>query len=103
MKKLVLLLLLSAVFIFLVFLVIRTLLKYLKSNNTRDGDASNKTLGEKIREYRISNNMSQEFVAESLEISRQAVSKWENGTSNPSTSNLIALAKLFNISPEDLI
>ena len=47
--------------------------------------------------------MTQEFVAESLGVSRQAVSKWENGTSDPSTSNLIAIAKLFGISPEDLI
>lgn len=47
--------------------------------------------------------MTQEFVAEAIGVSRQAVSKWENGSSDPSTSNLIALAKLFNVSPEDLI
>ena len=47
--------------------------------------------------------MTQEFVAEAIGVSRQAVSKWENGSSDPSTSNLIALAKLFNASPEDLI
>ena len=38
-----------------------------------------------------------------LGVSRQAVSKWENGTSDPSTSNLIALAKLFGISAEELL
>jgi len=42
-------------------------------------------------------------VAEALGVSRQAVSKWENGTSDPSTSNLIALAKLYDISAEDLV
>lgn len=47
--------------------------------------------------------MTQEFVAESLGVSRQAVSKWESGLSDPSTSNLIALAKLFKISVEELI
>ena len=47
--------------------------------------------------------MTQEFVAESLGVSRQAVSKWENGTADPSTSNLLKLAKLYGISPEDLI
>ena len=47
--------------------------------------------------------MTQEFVAEAIGVSRQAVSKWENGSSDPSTSNLIALAKLFNVAPEDLI
>ena len=47
--------------------------------------------------------MTQEFVAEALGVSRQAVSKWENGTSDPSTSNLLALAKLYGISAEGLI
>ena len=47
--------------------------------------------------------MTQEFVAEQLGVSRQAVSKWENGTSDPSTTNLLALAKLFGISPEELL
>lgn len=47
--------------------------------------------------------MTQEFVTEAISVSRQAVSKRENGSSDPSTSNLIALAKLFNIPAEDLI
>jgi transcriptional regulator with XRE-family HTH domain len=47
--------------------------------------------------------MTQEFVAESLGVSRQAVSKWENGISDPSTSNLVAIAKLFGISAEELL
>ena len=47
--------------------------------------------------------MTQEFVAEHLGVSRQAVSKWENGSSDPSTSNLLALAKLYGISAEDLL
>ncbi|MNI49530.1 HTH-type transcriptional regulator Xre [compost metagenome] len=47
--------------------------------------------------------MTQEFVAEAIGVSRQAVSKWENGTSDPSTSNLITLAKLFKISAEELL
>jgi len=42
-------------------------------------------------------------MAEALGVSRQAVSKWENGTSDPSTSNLIALSKLFEISTEDML
>ena len=47
--------------------------------------------------------MTQEFVAETIGVSRQAVSKWENGTSDPSTSNLFALAKLYGISVEELL
>ena len=47
--------------------------------------------------------MTQEFVAECLGVSRQAVSKWESGITEPSTSNLFALAKLFGITPEQLV
>ena len=62
-----------------------------------------KTLGEIIKQHRIECKMTQEFVAEAIGVSRQAVSKWESGISDPSTSNLIALAKLFNISADSLI
>lgn len=47
--------------------------------------------------------MTQEFVAETLGVSRQAVSKWESGVSDPSTTNLMALAKLFGVEAEDLL
>lgn len=47
--------------------------------------------------------MTQEFVAETLGVSRQAVSKWENDSSDPSTTNLIALANLFDITPEEML
>lgn len=62
-----------------------------------------KSLGELLKEHRLRCKMTQEFVAESLGVSRQAVSKWENGTSDPSTSNLLALSKLYGISAEDLL
>lgn len=52
---------------------------------------------------RMRYNMTQEFVAEQLGVSRQAVSKWESGKAEPSTANLLALAKLYDISVEDLI
>ena len=47
--------------------------------------------------------MTQEFVAEAIGVSRQAVSKWESGAADPSTSNLLALAKLYGVSPEELL
>ena len=47
--------------------------------------------------------MTQEFVAETLGVSRQAVSKWESGASDPSTTNLMALAKLFGVETESLL
>jgi len=62
-----------------------------------------KTIGETLKELRTERNMTQEFVAENLGVSRQAVSKWENGTSEPSTTNLIAIAKLYGIEPEELL
>ena len=62
-----------------------------------------KTLGETLKELRTERYMTQEFVAESLGVSRQAVSKWETGSSEPSTSNLIAIAKLYETPPEELL
>ena len=47
--------------------------------------------------------MTQEFVAEKLGVSRQAVSKWEAGKSEPSTTNLIALGELFGTDASDLM
>ena len=97
-------LLLLAGFIFLVVLIVKALLKYLKSSEVRKEKTTLcKSLGEALKEHRIQNQMTQEFVAERLGVSRQSVSKWENGTSDPSTSNLLALAKLYNISAEELL
>ena len=62
-----------------------------------------KSLGEALKVHRTQCKMTQEFVAETIGVSRQAVSKWENGTSDPSTSNLFALAKLYGISVEELL
>ena len=60
-------------------------------------------LSDKLKELRNQRNISQEKLAQYLNVSFQAVSKWENGTSDPSTSNLIAIAKLFELSAEDLL
>ena len=85
--------------IYLAVLLIKALRKYLKSGPVRQEKAEMaKSLGEAIRYHRTRCKMTQEFVAESLGVSRQAVSKWESGTADPSTSNLLALAKLFGVS-----
>ena len=90
--------------IYLLILVIKALRKYLHSADVRkEKNVVKKTLGEAIREHRTRCRMTQEFVAESIGVSRQAVSKWESGASDPSTSNLFALAKLFGISAEALL
>ena len=62
-----------------------------------------RSLGEVLKRHRTECKMTQEFVAETLGVSRQAVSKWESGVSDPSTTNLMALAKLFNMTPEELL
>ena len=54
------------------------------------------TIGQRISELRKSSSFSQEYVAEKLNVSRQAVSKWEQDLSAPDTYNLIALAELFD-------
>ena len=91
-------------FVFLIIRILMALLKYLKSKTVREEKAViRKSLGDALREHRTECKMTQEFVAETLGVSRQAVSKWENGTSDPNTSNLIALAKLYGISAEKLL
>lgn len=47
--------------------------------------------------------MTQEYVAEYLGVSRQAVSKWERGESDPNMSNLIAMAKLYGVAVEGIL
>lgn len=90
--------------IYLFVLLLRALRKYLKSEPVRKETAAvRKSLGEVLKEHRTQCRMTQEFVAEHLGVSRQAVSKWENGSSDPSTSNLLALAKLYGISAEELL
>lgn len=60
------------------------------------------TLGKRISALRKDKKLSQEYVAETLNVSRQAVSKWENDLSSPDTENLIALAKLLEVDVEFL-
>ena len=83
---------------------IKALKKYNRSEEVRKEKAEvRRSLGEVLKEHRVRCKMTQEFVAESLGVSRQAVSKWETGAADPSTSNLLALAKLFGISAEELL
>lgn len=95
---------LAAAAIYLFWLVTRALKTYIRSKEVRqEKKVMARTLGEALKENRLRCQMTQEFVAETLGVSRQAVSKWENGTSDPNTSNLLALAKLYHISPEELL
>jgi len=90
--------------IYFLILIIKALRKYLASGEIRrETTAVRKSLGEALKDHRIRCQMTQEFVAEHLGVSRQAVSKWETGASDPSTSNLLALAKLYGINAADLL
>ena len=92
------------IFVGLLTLIVRALLKYIHSKDVRqEKSVVRKSLGEALKAHRTQCKMTQEFVAETIGVSRQAVSKWENGTSDPSTSNLFALAKLYGVSVEELL
>ena len=115
--NIVLLIAIFAVIIVLIVLAIRALKKYMRSKpdekviqsdspvnpSNSDNNKNKKPLGDILKELRVKNNMTQEFVAESLSITRQAVSKWESGNSSPSMANLISLSKLYKTSLEDIV
>ena len=60
-------------------------------------------LSKKIYQLRKLSGMTQEQLAEKLNISRQTLSKWENGTSIPDVESVVRLSVLFNTSLEELL
>lgn len=60
-------------------------------------------LSDKIIGLRKSNGMSQEELAEKLDVSRQAISRWESGTSMPDANNILQLSKLFGVTTDYLL
>lgn len=61
------------------------------------------TLGKKIAQLRRQKNMTQDTLAEKMGVSPQAVSKWENDQTCPDISILPALAKLFEVTVDELL
>lgn len=61
------------------------------------------TLDKKLARLRKKAGLSQAEASEKLDVSRQAVTKWETGQSRPSTENLQSLSKLYNVSLEYLL
>lgn len=95
---------LLAAVVYLFVLIVRALKKYIGSREVRaEKQAVKRTLGETLKAHRTRCQMTQEFEAESLGVSRQTVSKWENGSADPSTTNLLALAKLYGVAAEELL
>ena len=61
------------------------------------------TIGKQIASLRKEKGVKQEELAKYVGVSTQAVSKWESGASDPSTTNLMALAKLFGVTAEEIL
>jgi phosphoglucosamine mutase len=61
------------------------------------------TIGEKITHLRTAAGMSQEALAEKLNVSRQAVSKWEMDQAQPQIENVLQLCEIFSISTDELL
>lgn len=61
------------------------------------------TLGQRIYNLRMAKGLSQEAVAEQLDVSRQSVSKWETDTSVPDLDKLVKLCDLFGVSMDELV
>jgi transcriptional regulator with XRE-family HTH domain len=61
------------------------------------------SFGKNLQRLRKEKGMSQESLAEILEVSRQAISKWESGAAYPEIEKLIALSDLFGVSIDYLI
>ena len=63
----------------------------------------NVKIAQRLAELRRARGYSQESLARELGLSRQAVSKWERAESSPDTENLIALARLYGVSLDELL
>ena len=59
--------------------------------------------GENLKNIRKSKNISQEYLAEKLGVSRQSVSKWETGENFPSMNNIMCLCEIFKCKINDLV
>src|SRR5690554_1193047 len=60
-------------------------------------------IGERIYNLRKEKGLSQEQLANKLDVSRQSISKWELGESNPELVNIVELAKVFDVSTDYLL
>lgn len=61
------------------------------------------TIADKIKKLRKDNNMTQEDLAEKLNVSRQTISKWETNIVIPDADNIVSICKLFNITTDELL
>ncbi len=73
------------------------------SGDSKKALGNHAALGDNIRQKRQEKHISQEYLAEMLDISRQSISKWENGLSEPSRKNLVQLADIFECELSELL
>lgn len=59
--------------------------------------------GKQIKEIRLSNNLTQEQMAKKLNVSRQAISNWENNKNLPDLEMIITISNIFSLSLDNLI
>ena len=60
-------------------------------------------IGKKLKEARLNRDLTQEVIAEKLNVSRQTISNWENEKSYPDIISVIELSTLYSISLDDLL
>ena len=61
------------------------------------------TLSDRLQALRKSHNLSQEQLAEKLDVSRQAISKWEGGQANPDINNILKLSDIYKVSTDYIL
>ena len=90
-------------FVVVCVLAIRWFLRQERASKDPESVATRRSLAEVLKSHRERCKMTQEFVAEQIGVSRQAVSKWESGASEPSTTNLMKVARLYGVDPAELL
>ena len=60
-------------------------------------------VAEQLKQLRVKHQLSQDALAEQLFISRQAISKWENGDTTPDLENLVRLTEIFDVNLDELV
>ena len=76
---------------------------YYNINNRGKNGGTLAMIGDRIRELRSARRMSQTELAKAIHVSQQAITKWENGKSEPSSSAIDDIANYFNVSSDYLL
>ena len=74
-----------------------------ENKSVKQEESNMESFGNRLAEIRKQHNLTQNDIAEKLDISPQAVSKWENDLTSPDIDTLIKLAEIFNISIDELV